>query len=204
MVDDLIAITALADIALTAVLVICLRRKPFPYREVFVGLALAAVFGSIIFPVYASRGGGGPVHLLVITYSCFGIACFFPLARRTWNLVLFFFTLGMAFALPGFAVGLHGYTFTSYKYTRLRDSLSLYLEGGLPDQGQSFPAGWLADQPFAVDFPRSSMTGWTSIPHPLWHSRFSGIYQREVIHGEAWYPGGPLKDVRQKIEIRER
>jgi len=203
MVDDLIAIAALADIALTAFLMIRFRRKPFSWLHVLVGLVTAVIVGSIFFPVYYSTGHGAPLNLLVITYCCFGAAMLFPLAKRTWNLVLFCVTLAMALVLPWFAVRLPGYTFTSHPYTRLRGSLSHYLDG-VPHQELSYPAGWLADEPFALDIPRSLMTGRVSIAHPLWHSRFSGIYRLEIIKGEAWYLGGKLVNGRWKIEIRTR
>jgi len=203
MVDDLIAIAALLEIALTAFMMIRYRRKPFPWLHVLIGLGIAAILGSIFFPVYGSTGRGGPLHLLAITYFCFGIAFFFPLARRTWSLALFFFTLAMAIMLPGLAGRLRGYTFLSHEYTRSRDSLRFYLED-LARETESYPAGWLVDEPFATEILQRSMQGWRYIPHSLWHSRFSGIYRLEVIQGETWYPGGSLKTGIRKIEIRPR
>jgi len=203
MVDDLIAIAALADIMLTAFLVIWFRRKPFPYLHFLLGLAICALILSMFTPAFITPGRGAPVNLMVITSLCFSISCSVPLSRPAWSVALLIFTLAMLVTLPVLANTQQDYTFFSQVHTRQRDSLYDYLEK-IPHQERSFPAGWLAGQPFASEIPPSSMQGRIFIPHPLWHSRFSGIYEREIIYGEAWYPGGPLKDGRRKIEIRER
>lgn len=203
MIDDLIAIAALADIVLTAFLMIRFRRNPFPWLRLLSGAIICAIITSLFFGAYITRWRGAPVNLFFITMLCLSVSALVPLNRPAWSLALLAFTLVMAVGLPWFANHQQDYTFFPRARIQRSDRLYDYL-ADLPHQEKSFSVGWLADQPFAADIPQNSMQGRLYIPHPLWHSRFSGMYRLEVIEGEAWYPGGPLKDGRRKIEIRER
>jgi hypothetical protein len=203
MVDDMIAIAAIVEILLTAFLMIQFRPKPFPFPRLLFGLVIFAILVSILPPAFLTPGRSAPFNLLVVTCLCFSLSCTVPLAKPAFSLALLGLTITMLVMLPCLANRQKDYTFLAHVETRKKDSLYFALEE-IPHQERSFPAGWLADQPFAAEIPERSMQGQLYIPHPLWHSRFSGIYRLEIIEGEAWYPGRPLKDGRWKIEIRER
>ena len=202
MVDTFIAVAAIAGVVFTASVLIRFRRRPFPYGRFLLALALGAVIVSIIFPVYVHSNRGAPLNLLVITCLCFCVSCLVPLTRSAWSLALFLTTLVLAVGLPWFANAQEGYTFWPSPRERKSDRLVDALQR-LPRQEQSYPAGWLADQPFALEIPRENMRGRIYLPHPRWHSRFTGMYRLEVVEGEAWFRGGQ-PGARGNIEIRSR
>lgn len=93
---------------------------------------------------------------------------------------------------------------TCLRHTVHRTSETLMVALGVEDQDKRYPAGWAADLPFVKEYRPQQFRGSRLVPHPCWHTWLTGFSPLEKIQGEAWYPGGILGNVINKIEIRER
>jgi hypothetical protein len=88
--------------------------------------------------------------------------------------------------------------------TALRHMKKVLLERSQTDD-TNYPAGWLRDLPLADalagTLARRPLRGGA---RPLWHSSFTTLYGRVRWPQDYWYPGGPLQDAAERIELRDR
>lgn len=86
-----------------------------------------------------------------------------------------------------------------------RALLSNYLRQFGETDHTEYEAGWLRELPFADDLAMLQ----AGVPHFeaaiwCWHTRFTGLYGRDVKVLDYWYPGGRIHDASCGIEVRGR
>jgi len=114
-------------------------------------------------------------------------------------------TLGAAIVLPplGAAATRAGYTFYRTSRDYGRENLPRRISDRAEHDLTSYPAGWMAELPFAADWPRESFRAVRYLPHAEWHSWLTGLFRVERQPVEAWFPGGTLS-ARDGIVYRPR
>ena len=40
--------------------------------------------------------------------------------------------------------------------------------------------------------------------HRIWHTWLTGLYRYSIVQQDYWYPGGPLADAAERLELRDR
>ncbi|MHB9025312.1 MAG: hypothetical protein ACYC7E_14270 [Armatimonadota bacterium] len=203
----IIAFGLLATLGMTAYSLIR-HRSDFNIAWWIFILLLWGIVVQVMLPQFTlPNGRGSSTQSLMISSLCFVLsaAIVTPNWRRYW--ILLCFTFAMMIALPWYAASLLAVNdYSSHRHTmhHMRDSLFYELREIEKHNGWSYPAGWLADQPFTKEIDHKILQGHRVIPHPLWHSWLTRLYRKETIPGEAWYPGGKIKDALGKIEYRPR
>ncbi|MBK8268046.1 MAG: hypothetical protein IPK83_06945 [Planctomycetes bacterium] len=68
------------------------------------------------------------------------------------------------------------------------------------------PEGWLRDTALwnQLEEKAGPLRFWRSVCHSAWHTPFTGLYPCEGIPQDLWYPGGPIREVPKRMELRDR
>ncbi len=72
--------------------------------------------------------------------------------------------------------------------------------------GETFPEGWLRESPLVERFDFLDDLDWPvgQEIQPVWHSSFTGLYRTRPIEQDYWYPGGPLGDAAERLDLKDR
>lgn len=203
---NLIAIGIIITVAATAYILARYAQRRFFLWKFLAGIIICYVSATLLFPVFLTRHGI-PWVVETITIFCFVQALlhiFTPVSR---GLLLIAFTGAMMFGLPIYTLHLlstGGYTCHSSSTDWHRDLLGTRLGDIADHDTRIYHANWLSDLSFFNGMFVQYAWGNRYIPHPTWHSWFTGIYRLETQPVAAWYPGGRVKDAMRHIEFRVR
>ncbi len=202
MAGNLIEIGMLLTVAVTAAAFV---RRPVPWRACAIGVVVWAVGVSIAFPAFADGRMPPPMHVLAVTSFC-AVQAFCLATPLCWSRVVpVLFTWLMTMALLAVAMRMihsGGYTTRSYTYDHKSQSLHYLVQDIGATDTHDYQPGWVTDEPFAVHIHAHGAWSQREIPHPFWHSRFTGLYRLERKPVAAWFTGGRL--TKDHITFRER
>lgn len=73
------------------------------------------------------------------------------------------------------------------------------------ERNPSYEAGWLRDLPIASELGEQMVKKpFRESATAVWHTWFTWIYRREKTEQDYWYPGGPISEAADRIELRDR
>ncbi len=75
-----------------------------------------------------------------------------------------------------------------------------------PDPDAVLPEGWLRDTALwnTLEEQTGPLRFERTVLHPAWHTPFTGLYPCDGIPQDIWYPGGPIRQVPERMELRDR
>lgn len=73
------------------------------------------------------------------------------------------------------------------------------------ERNPSYEAGWLRDLPIPRELDEQlAKKPFRESATAVWHTWFTWIYRRERAEQDYWYPGGPISEAAELIELRDR
>lgn len=197
------------------------------------GLLLGAVLNFIL-PIYMRRGLSGtlpPFNVFSILF-CLGFILFFVKSKLIRLILSFLFMMFLVFWVDGFRPIFWKYFESAETIQKNISSLQQYnhstqtslskmktkLTKLAADHDESYPEGWLAESllktllletkgdPYIFD--HDFYANYYEIKtYNLWHGFITGLYgsaSRKNKIFSIYYPGGPIKDVVEDLEFREK